>query len=62
MEVPKIIKKGNRKYILDRTYPRYALYSNMEYGYKECFTYHELGMIEETLREFSNINPENVII
>lgn len=61
MYTPMILKKGNRKYILEKVYPRYALYSNMEYGYKECFTFHELGMIEEMIEPPScYINPEKI--
>jgi hypothetical protein len=45
---PTILKVKNRKFILDKVYEknRYALYSNMEYGYKECFHFHDLDLIE----------------
>ena len=42
-----ILNKGNKKYILEKMYPNYALYSNMDYGIKECFSFQELGMVEE---------------
>jgi len=47
MYCPMKYKKDNREYILEKVYPNYALYCNLDYGYKECFTFHELGMIEE---------------
>ena len=47
MYAPMILKKGDKKYILEKMYPNYALYSDLEYGVKECFSFHELGMIEE---------------
>ena len=45
MKVPMILKKQGRKYILDKIYNegRYALYSNMSYGYKECFKFDEIA-------------------
>ena len=40
-----ILKKEGRKYILDKIYynGRYALYSSMSYGYKECFKFDEIA-------------------
>jgi hypothetical protein len=51
MYAPMILKKGNKKYILEKMYPNYALYSDLEYGIKECFSFHELGMIEYRKKE-----------
>ena len=62
MYAPKIVKKGNKKYILEKVYPNYALYSDMEYGYKECFSFQELGLIEEMIAPPKYYgNPEKVI-
>lgn len=36
------------KYILEKIYPNYVLYSHIEYGYKECFSFNDLELIEET--------------
>lgn len=61
MYAPMILKKGNKKYILEKMYPNYALYSDLEYGVKECFSFHELGMIEEMAEPPKQyINPEKV--
>lgn len=61
MYAPMILKKGNKKYILEKMYPNYALYSDLEYGYKECFSFHELGMIEEMVEPPKMyINPEKI--
>lgn len=61
MKAPKILKKGNKKYILEKMYPNYALYSDMEYGYKECFTFQEIGLIEEQVEPPKYYgNPEKV--
>jgi len=49
MYAPMILKKGNKKYILEKMYPNFALYSDLEYGVKECFSFHELGLIEEMI-------------
>lgn len=56
------LKKGNREYILEKVYPNYALYSDLEYGYKECFSFHDLGLIEETEKKGNRIKPENVVL
>lgn len=59
MYAPMILKKGKKKYILEKMYPNYALYSDLEYGYKECFNFYELGMLEEKIKPSTNIRPEN---
>jgi len=47
MKIPKILKKNNRKYKLVKIYKTYVLYQEIEVGYKECFSKHELGLIKE---------------
>lgn len=47
MYIPRLLKRGNKEYILEKVYPNYALYCDLDCGYKECFGFHELGMIEE---------------
>lgn len=49
MYAPMILKKGNKKYILEKMYPNFALYSDLEYGVKECFSFYELGLVEEMI-------------
>ena len=44
---PMILKANNRKYILEKMYSNYALYTNLDNGIKECFNFHELEMLEE---------------
>ena len=61
MYAPMILKKGKKKYILEKMYPNYALYSDLEYGVKECFTFHELGMTTEMIEPPRKINPEIVV-
>ncbi len=62
---PMILKRGKNKYILERVFEknRYALYSEMTYGYNECFTFNELDMLRETVEPpKAYIRPEKVII
>lgn len=47
MTIPMILKKKEKQYILEKIYKTYALYSNLDNGVKECFSLHELGMIEQ---------------
>lgn len=49
---PMILPKGKKKYILEKMYPNHALYTDLDTGLKECFTFHELGMIEEMAEPF----------
>ena len=63
MSLPMILKKDNKKYILEKVYKNYALYSDLEYGIKECFTFHELGIVEQVVEpEKYKLSPENVNI
>ena len=48
MKIPKIVIKNNKRYKFEKLYSDYALYSEEVYGYKECFKFHDLGLIKET--------------
>lgn len=49
MKIPKIISKDNHEFILQKQCnDNMFLYKDMLYGYKECFTKYELGLIEKT--------------
>ncbi len=63
MTVPMKLKRRNKEYILEKIYPSYALYKDINYGVKECFTFHELGLIEEMIEPpRSDLNAEKVKI
>ena len=57
MKIPKIVNKGKRKYKLINTYKTYALYEETTTGVKECFTFHELGLIKG-IKEFDNLKKQ----
>ena len=62
MNIPKIYKKENKKYKLVKIYSNFALYKD-KYGIKQCFTFHELGLITEQVKPPKiYVNPERVII
>ena len=46
-----MLKKGKYEYILEKVYEknRYALYFEWNLNLRECFSFHELGMIEEMI-------------
>lgn len=49
MKIPKIISKNNHEYIFEKQCnSNMFLYRDMLYGYKECFTRYELGLVKET--------------
>ena len=50
MKIPKTFVKNNKKYFYIETCKNFARYQTGE-GISECFSYHELGLIEETFRE-----------
>ncbi len=58
---PMILKRGERKYILEKMYENYALYSDLDYGIRECFTFHELGMIEELEEQYGEAKKGGMI-
>lgn len=48
MRIPKIISKNNHEYIFVKKYNgNVFLYRDMLYGYNECFSRHELGLIKK---------------
>ena len=48
MKAPMILEINEKKYILEKVYSNYALYSDLQSGLKECFNFHDLGLIEES--------------
>lgn len=49
MKIPKVISKNNHEYIfVKQCNERVYLYKDMLYGYMECFTEHDLGLIEDS--------------
>ena len=51
MNIPKKIKKKNRRYKLIKVYENYALYENVEYGFRECFQFFDLGLVRYREKE-----------
>ena len=48
MKIPKTINKNNREYIFEKQINNNVfLYKEKIYGYKECFTKFDLGLITE---------------
>ena len=48
MRIPKVISKKNHEYIfVKQCNEKVYLYKDMLYGYMECFTDYDLGLIEE---------------
>lgn len=63
MKIPKIISKNNHEYIfVKQVNKNMFLYKDMLYGYNECFTKFDLGMVKEIVPASTNVNPENVKI
>ena len=61
MEIPMMFKKNNQKYLIEKEYPNFVLYTNLSTGVKECFTRHELGLIQEKVKPPKNdLNVEKV--
>lgn len=50
MKILKTFIKDNKKYFYIETYKNFARYQTGD-GISECFIFHELGLIEETIRE-----------
>ena len=62
MKIPKIVKKDRRKYIFEKKYPNFYLYSNTETGVKRCFSKFDLGLtkkIEAEKRKYNHLNRSN---
>jgi len=56
MGVPKIFSKNNHEYIfVKQVNKNMFLYKDMLYGYKECFTKFDLGLVKE-VKEVENAN------
>lgn len=64
MKIPKIVKKNKHEYIFVKQINNNVfLYKNEEYGYNECFTRFDLGMIKEIISPAKlSIKPEKVKI
>ncbi len=63
MRIPKIISKNNHEYILvKQVNENMFLYKDMLYGYKECFSRFDLGLLKEIMPKSTHVNPENVKI
>ena len=52
MDIPKIINKDNKEYILEKQVnDNMYLYKEMLHGYKECFTNYDLGITKPIRRK-----------
>lgn len=49
MEIPKYVRRENRKYKFVKKYPNYYMYQDVETGVKECFQAFDLGLVEEKI-------------
>lgn len=53
-QIPKTLTKvvNNKiiKYNFIKLYPNFALYENTEYKTKECFGFHDLGLIKQKVK------------
>lgn len=62
MQIPEIHKSNNRKYYFVKQYPNFVMYQT-ENGIVECFSYHELGLVEEMIEPpKSDLNVEKVVV
>lgn len=62
MQIPEIHKSNNRKYYFVKQYPNFAMYQT-ENEIVECFSYHELGLVEEMIEPpKSDLNVEKVVV
>lgn len=64
MRIPKIISKNNHEYIfVKQVNKNLFLYKDMLYGYSECFTKFDLGLVKEIVPPpKTDVNPERVKI
>ncbi len=62
MKIPKVISKNNHEYIFVKQVNKNVfLYKDLMYGYNECFSPHDLGLVKEKVKPSkSYIRPENV--
>lgn len=56
MKIPKTISKNRKKYMFVKRYPNFIMYRDMLTGIKECFTYHELGLVKKQSIHYGRIN------
>ena len=50
MKIPKIISKNGHEYILEKQVNENVfLYKEMVYGYKECISLYDLGLVKEKI-------------
>ena len=63
MGVPKRFSKNNHEYIFVKQVNKTMfLYKDMLYGYNECFTKFDLGMVKEVVKPpKTEVKPERVI-
>lgn len=62
MQIPKIHEINNRKYYFVKQYPNFVMYQTKN-GIAECFSYHELGLVEEMIEPpKSDLNVEKVVV
>ena len=47
--IPLTITKNRKEYIFVKKYPNFLLYEDLKTKVKECFDFHELGMIKEAV-------------
>lgn len=64
IKIPKIISKNNHEYIfVKQVNKNMFLYKDMLYGYNECFTKFDLGMVKEIIEPpKTEVKPERVKI
>lgn len=63
MKIPKIISKNNHEYIFVKQYnDNLFLYKEMLYGWNECFTKFDLGLVEEKVKDTYEVKPERIKI
>lgn len=58
MELPKKVKRRGKQYFLIKEYKNYGLYKEERTGIRTCFSKFDLGLIPETIKTSSNVNPE----
>ncbi len=64
MKIPKNINKNNHKYIfVKQVNKNMFLYKDEQYGYTECFSKFDLGLVKEMVKPpRTDVNPEKVRI
>ena len=52
MRIPKVISKNNHEYIFEKQInDTLFLYKDLMYGYRECFSLYDLGLIRNVRKE-----------